>query len=93
MIIKLKKFGEKLISRPSGREAYLAMQAYITRDIKDDEEITIDFDDVKVLTPSWADEVITPLSKKYKNIKLISTENITVQKTLETLRKYSDLKI
>ena len=31
MRIELKKFGEILISRPAGREAYLAMQAYILK--------------------------------------------------------------
>jgi hypothetical protein len=93
MRIELRKFGEVLISRPAGREAYLAMSAYTTKDVKEDELMEIDFSDVKVLTPSWADEVITPLAKKFKNIKLLNTENITVQATLKTLREYSDLKI
>lgn len=93
MKIELKKFGEILISRPSGREAYLAMSAYLTKDIGREEIIEIDFSGVKVLTPSWADEVITPLVKKFKNIKLLNTENATVEATLKTLREYSDLKI
>ena len=93
MKIELKKFGEILISRPSGREAYLAMSAYLTKDINKNELIEIDFSEVKVLTPSWADEVITKIVKDFKNIKLINTENPTVQSTLETLRKYSGLKI
>lgn len=91
--IELKKFGEILISRPAGREAYLAMSAYTTKDINENEVIEIDFAGVKVLTPSWADEVITPLAKKFKNVKLIHTENVTVRATLKTLREYSDLKI
>jgi predicted ATP-binding protein involved in virulence len=91
MKIELKKFGDMLISRPSGREAYLAMSAYLTKDIDKNELIEIDFSEVKVLTPSWADEVITKLSKDFKNIKLINTKNPTVQSTLKTLRKYSGL--
>lgn len=93
MRIEIKKFGEILISRPAGREAYLAMSAYTTKDVVEDEIIEIDFAGVKVLTPSWADEVITPLAQKFKNIQLLNTENATVQATLKTLREYSDLKI
>jgi len=48
---------------------------------------------VKVLTPSWADEVITKLAQEFPNIKLLNTQNSTVQATLKTLREYSDLKI
>lgn len=93
MRIELKKFGEILISRPAGREAYLAMSAYTTKDIDENEIIEIDFSGIKVLTPSWADEIVTPLVKKFKNVKLLNTENATVQATLKTLREYSDLKI
>ena len=91
MKIELKKFGDMLISRPAGREAYLAMSAYLTKDINKNELIEIDFSEIKVLTPSWADEVITKVAKDFKNIKLLNTENPTVQSTLKTLRKYSGL--
>jgi hypothetical protein len=94
MVIKLNKFGDMLISRPQGREAYLALKAYNLRDVKKSEEIKIDFDGVKVLTPSWADEVVTQLSNEYKKVKLVNvTKNPTVKLTLKTLREYSDLKI
>ncbi len=93
MRIELKKFGEILISRPAGREAYLAMSAYTTKGADEDEMIEVDFSGIKVLTPSWADEVVTPLAKKFKNVKLLNTENAAVQATLKTLREYSDLKI
>ena len=93
MKIKIKKFGEILISRPAGREAFLVMSAYLLKGLKKDELIEIDFKEVKVLTPSWADEVITKLAKKFKNIKLLNIDNITVKQTLKILRKYSGLKI
>lgn len=93
MTIKLVKFGEILISRPAGREAFLAMEAYLIKDINTSEEIIIDFARVKVLTPSWADEVITKLAEKFKNIKFINTDNPTVKSTLDILRQYSGLKI
>jgi hypothetical protein len=91
--IEIKKFGEVLISRPAGREAYLVMSAYVINGLPKDEIIEVDFLGVKVLTPSWADEVITPLAQKFKNLKLSNTENSSVQATLKTLREYSDLKI
>lgn len=93
MKIEIKKFGEMLMSRPAGREAYLALSAYLTKGVDRQELLEIDFDGVKVLTPSWADEVITKLAQEFKNIKLLNTQNTTVQATLKTLRDYSDLKI
>lgn len=93
MKIELKKFGEMLISRPAGREAFLALSAYNIRNIPKDELIEIDFAGVKVLAPSWADEVITKLDEQFSNIKLLNTENSSVQATLKTLREYSGLKI
>ncbi|MFZ2299630.1 MAG: DUF4325 domain-containing protein [Candidatus Moraniibacteriota bacterium] len=93
MRIEMKKFGDMLISRPAGREAYLALSAYLTKDVKRDELLEIDFAGVKVLTPSWADEVITKLSEEFRDIRLEHTENPTVQATLKTLREYSGVKV
>jgi len=80
-----------LISRPAGREAYLAMQAYILKDIDKDALIEIDFSSVKVLAPSWADEVITSILASYKNVKLLNTENSSVQATLKILQLFKPL--
>ena len=93
MRIELKKFGDALISRPAGREAYLVASAYLLKDINKNELIEIDFSGVKVLAPSWADEVITKIAEDFKNVKLLNTENSSVQATLKTLRDYSGLKI
>ncbi len=89
MRIELKKFGEILTSRPAGKEAFLAMSAYLTKDLNENETIEIDFSGVKVLTPSWADEVITNIKKKFKKVEFLNIENPTVKATLETLRKYT----
>ena len=86
MRIELKKFGELLISRPAGREAYLAMSAYQIKDFPIDEPIEVDFSGVKVLTPSWVDEVLTPLRERFKNITLVNTENKSVQLSLKTTK-------
>ena len=69
------------------------MSAYNLKGVPLDEEIEIDFFGVKVLAPSWADEIVTKIALQFKNVKLTNTENSSVQATLETLRKYSDLKI
>lgn len=93
MKIEIKKFGDKLVSRPAGREAFLALESYQLKDLPPDESMEIDFEGVKALTPSWADEVITKIASRFKNTKFINAENATVQATLKTLREYSDLKI
>lgn len=92
MRIELKKFGDVLVSRPAGHEAYLAMSAYITKDIPKEEEIIIDFAGIKVLTPSWADEVITKLAENHL-LKAENADNSTVRATLKTLAEYSGVKI
>ena len=93
MRIELKKFGNMLISRPAGREAFLIMQSSLIKGLDKKELIEIDFAGVEVLTPSWADETVTKLSEKFKNAKLLNTENESVQATLKTLRDYSGLEI
>jgi len=93
MRIELKKFGDILISRPAGREAYLAMEAYILKGLPENEPIEIDFSGIKVLTPSWADEVVTKLTERPGHISLLHTENASVQATLKTLREFSGIAI
>ena len=93
MRVELKKFGEILVSRPAGREAYLAMSAYLTKGLPKDEAMEIDFSGVKVLTPSWADEAITKIAHDFKSIQLLNRVNSTVKATLKTLSEYSGLKI
>ena len=93
MRIEFKKFGENLISRPAGREAFLAMSAYLMKDAKNEELVEIDFAGVKVLTPSFADEIITKIAQQFKNVKLLNAQNVTVQSTLKILREFSGLRI
>ena len=85
MKIDLKKFGKILISRPAGKEALLSLQSVIKK-MAPDEKIEIDFEGVSVLTPSWADEFVTPLGRG-REVALLNTENPSVKATLETLRK------
>lgn len=87
MKIELKKFGTVLTSRPSGKEAYLAAKAYSLP--KDSEEkIEVDFSGVQVLTPSWADEFITPLIYDFPGqVTLLPTDNASVKAALEIIQR------
>ena len=86
MKIELKKFGNMLVSRPAGREAWLVAQAYVLPRDKE-EKIIIDFAGVDVLAPSWADEFITNLIERFGrgNVNFLNTNNASVQATLESL--------
>jgi len=87
MLIKLKKFGTSLSSRPSGKEAFSAFQPTL-KEIGDNENIVIDFEGVLVLGPSWADEFLTPIFTKYEErVSLQNTDNPSVKVTLELLKK------
>lgn len=91
MIIQLNKFGTTLVSRPSGKEAWLAFQS-ILKNISEEEEVIVDFQDVVVLTPSWADEFLTPLKNRFKEqVKLRNINNPSVTATLSILEKTSSI--
>lgn len=85
MEIKLVKFGESLISRPAGREAYLSAKAYLFKKIPS--LLEIDFTGVKVLTPSWLSEFVAPFRVDFPEttIKFLPSDNPSVQATLQTL--------
>lgn len=87
MIIQLKKFGTTLVSRPSGKEAWLAFQP-VLNEVSNDEKIIVDFADVVVLTPSWADEFLTPLNQQFNDrVELHNLDNPSVAATLSILEK------
>ena len=60
MKLQLEKFGKTLISRELGSEAFKAFQPTL-REFPKDEELEIDFSGVLTLSPSWADEFLSPL--------------------------------
>ena len=85
MIIQLKKFGTTLTSRDEGKEAFAAFQPSLSV-ISKAEEVKVDFSGVNTLTPSWADEFITPLVKLFNDrLVLVETNNLSVQATLDLL--------
>lgn len=84
MVLQINKFGDILISHPAGKEAFLMTKTYILNEAKPDETITLDFSDVKVLAPSWADEFITNLKSNYPNkIEFLNTDNESVRESLK----------
>ena len=86
MVIELKKFGDILISRQAGREALAAFQPTL-RGVNPTEKLEIDFEGVLTFSPSWADEFLTPLVKRFPDqIVFHNTKNPSVKATLEILK-------
>lgn len=93
MHIYIKKFGEILTSRQDGKEALAAFNPTLVT-ATDNEEILIDFDGVVSFTPSWGDEFITPLYKRFGDrVKLINTVNSSVQATISLLEQVNGHKL
>ena len=86
MNVQIKKFGDVLMSRPAGKDAYLLAESHLFSSLDSDEEISLDFADVKVLTPSWADEFISGIKSAHKNLlSFINTSNPSVEVSLKTV--------
>lgn len=86
MNVQIKKFGDVLMSRPAGKDAYLLAESHLFSSLDINEEIRLDFADVKVLTPSWADEFISGIKSAHKNLlSFINTSNPSVEASLKTV--------
>jgi hypothetical protein len=80
--IQLKKFGNVLVSRPAGLEAFNAIRPQLDPN----EKVQIDFSDILTVTPSWLDEFLTHLTDFNKgNVTLLPTKNASVLATLPVL--------
>jgi len=87
MKLQLEKFGKTLISRELGSEAFKALQTTL-RDLPKDEVLEIDFFGVLTLSPSWADEFLSPLLSQLGNrLILLSSDNLSVHATLKILEE------
>lgn len=87
MRIEVKKFGEILVSRPAGREAFAVIKAYL-KPVKSTEKIELDFSGVKVVAPSWLDEVLTGLRGEYGDrVVCLPTENSSVIESLKVIEE------
>ena len=86
MVVTISNFGDILMSRPAGREAFLMAHAYVFRELKEKDDIILDFEGIKVLAPSWADEFISGIKSEYSNnLRYINTENPSVKASLKTI--------
>ncbi|MFH1891040.1 MAG: DUF4325 domain-containing protein [Candidatus Kuenenbacteria bacterium] len=92
MKLSNKKFGTILIGRDSGREAFIAFLPSLNK-IKDNEKIEVDFEGVDVFSPSWGDEFLSSLLKKFNNrVVLKNTTNPSVKSVIEFLEKIHKMK-
>lgn len=87
MRIQLAKFGTTLTSRQLGKEALAAFQPTLAN-IAASAKIEIDFSGVTTFSPSWGDEFIGALFKKYdKRLILCRTDNPSVNTSLRLLEQ------
>ena len=88
MKIEIKKFGDMLISRPEGRDAALVIQNQFLPNLTG-KFVVLDFQGVRVLTPSWLDEVVQVVIAKVgaQNIQFQNTENSSVRASIESVNE------
>ena len=87
MKLQLEKFGKTLISRELGSEASKALQVTL-RELPEDEDLEIDFSGVWTLSPSWADEFLSPLLTELGDrLVLLPSDNLSVHATLRILQE------
>jgi len=87
MKLQLVKFGKTLISRELGSEAFKAFQPTL-RELSKDDVLKIDFSGILTLSPSWADEFLTPLLNQLDNkLILLPSDNLSVHATLKILQE------
>ena len=92
MTIFLKQFGSTLTGRQFGKEAFAAFLPSLNN-IEKTEKIEVDFEEVNVFTPSWGDEFLSPLLKKFNDrVVLKNTQNPSVKITLELLEDIYKIK-
>ena len=85
--LKLEKFGATLISRELGSEAFKALQPQLSR-LPIEENLEIDFSGILTLSPSWADEFLSPLLVKLDDrLLLLPSDNLSVHATLKILEE------
>ncbi len=90
MKLKLEKFGTTLMTRELGSEAFKAFQPTL-RELREDEELEIDFSDILTLSSSWADEFLSPLLTQLgERLVLLPSDNLSVQATLKILKEVNN---
>ena len=91
MLIELRKFGNLLTSRQLGKEALAALTPQFPKE--NTEKIIVDFSEISTFSPSWGDEFLSPLQKKYQNnLVLKNTSNPSVKASIEILEETNQVK-
>lgn len=81
-----------LMSHPAGKDAFLLAESHLFNSLDAKEEIILDFADLKVLTPSWAEEFIYGFKDLHKNpMSFINTSNPSVEASLRTVLEPVDV--
>lgn len=92
MTVQISKFGDFLMSHPAGKDAFLLAESYLFKSLDTDEEVILDFSDVKVLTPSWAEEFIYGFKDLHKNqLSFVNTSNPSVEASLKAILEPVDV--
>ena len=92
MTIDIKKFGAILTSRQLGKEA---LAAYLPNfnNISEEEKIYVNFDELDVFSPSWGDEFLTALYRKFGDrLILKKSSNASVNASVEMLEEANNIK-
>ncbi len=89
MTVQMSKFNNVLNGRPVAREAALRIQQIVNGSAKT-EDVVLDFTGVEVLTPSYADELLTVLKEKYgaEKIKIINP-SAAISETLQAIEVHA----
>ena len=92
MIIELKKFGTTLTSRQIGKESFAAFTPALN-EVPNNEKIYVDFSGVNTFSPSWGDEFLTQLFKRFgSRLILKQSDNPSVKTTISILEETNDIK-
>lgn len=86
------KFGTVLTSRQAGKEAYGAFLPTLAK-LDSKEEVLVDFNGISTFSPSWGDEFLTPLQKRFGDRLILKpTSNPSVSLTIATLERINGAK-
>lgn len=82
--IYLKKFGNVLVGRPNGQEAFNGIRPQLDPNLT----VQIDFSDVLTVNPSWLDEFLTHLADfNHGKVELLPTDNASVRIALPVIAR------
>lgn len=86
--INVCQFGNMLSSRVHGMQAWLLIYRILAKKVIEKEKIIVNFDGVQVMSPGWADEFLSSLTKRYPNQTiLLPSNNASVKMSLEFVGK------